>query len=140
MCVAVIHIKYSANLCTNNAVFVIAVSLGTVRLVSKTMAQQVPTLSMIIPYLELSTKQEYLVDRIKGLTTVLVCGGCAFIHNTTYWQWFQSFPKEATTLVLFGGILVAHGREGYGSRTYQMTPRFANSLVCTLVSFCLLQL
>lgn len=43
-----------------------AVSLGTLRLVSKTMAQQVPTLSMIIPYVELSTKQGYLVDRIKG--------------------------------------------------------------------------
>lgn len=48
-----------------------AVSLGTLRLVSKTMAQQVPTLSMVIPYLELSTKQEYLVDRIKGLITAL---------------------------------------------------------------------
>lgn len=44
-----------------------AVSLGTLRLVSKTMAQQVPTLSMVIPYLELSTKQGYLVDRIRGL-------------------------------------------------------------------------
>ena len=31
----------------------VAVSLGTLRLVSKTMAQQVPTLSMVIPYLEL---------------------------------------------------------------------------------------
>lgn len=50
----------------------IAVSLGTLRLVSKTMAQQVPTLSMVIPYLELSTKQEYLVDRIKGLMIPLV--------------------------------------------------------------------
>ena len=48
-----------------------AVSLGTLRLVSKTMAQQVPTLSMVIPYLELTTKQGYLVDRIKGLTTTL---------------------------------------------------------------------
>lgn len=49
-----------------------AVNLGTLRLVSKTMAQQVPTLRMVIPYLELSTKQGYLVDRIKGLI-VLIC-------------------------------------------------------------------
>ena len=48
-----------------------AVSLGTLRLVSKTMAQQVPTLRMVIPYLELSTQQGYLVDRIKGLIALL---------------------------------------------------------------------
>ena len=67
MYVAMIHICCCVT-CTNNAV---AVSLGTLRLVSKTMAQQVPTLSMVIPYLELSTKQEYLVDRIKGLNMAL---------------------------------------------------------------------
>ena len=46
-------------------------SLGTLRLVSKTMAQQVPTLGMVIPYLEFSTQQGYLVDRIKGLIALI---------------------------------------------------------------------
>ena len=61
----------------------VAVSLGTLRLVSKTMAQQVPTLSMVIPYLELSTKQEYLVDRIKGLMIPLCIGYTNFTSFTT---------------------------------------------------------
>lgn len=48
------------------------VSLGTLRLVSKTMAQQVPpTLRMVIPYLEISIQQGYLVDRIKGLIALI---------------------------------------------------------------------
>ena len=47
------------------------VSLGTLRLVSKTMAQQVPTLGMVIPYLEFLTQQGYLVDRIKGLIALI---------------------------------------------------------------------
>ena len=51
-----------------------------------------------------------------------------FTYNKSNWQQrFQNFPEEATTLVLFGGTLVAPGREGYGSRTYQMTLRFADS-------------
>jgi len=43
-----------------------AVGLGTLRKVAKSKVQYVPTLGTVIPYLELSAKQEYLVQRIKG--------------------------------------------------------------------------
>ena len=43
-----------------------SVYLGTLRQLSKSKVQYVPTLGMVIPYLELSSKQEYLVQRIKG--------------------------------------------------------------------------
>ena len=43
-----------------------AAGLGLLRQVGKSKVQHVPTLGMVIPYLELSSKQEYLVHRIKG--------------------------------------------------------------------------
>lgn len=44
-----------------------SMSLGMLRQVAKSKLQYVPTLGMVIPYLELSSKQEYLVQRIKEL-------------------------------------------------------------------------
>ena len=48
------------------SVYLAATGLGTLRQLSKSKVQYVPTLGMVIPYLELSSKQEYLVQRIKG--------------------------------------------------------------------------
>ena len=72
----------------------VAVSLGTLRLVSKTMAQQVPTLSMVIPYLELSTKQEYLVDRIKGLMIPLCIAIFTSFTTKITGNGFRTFQRK----------------------------------------------
>lgn len=48
------------------SVYLAATGLGTLRQLSKSKVQYVSTLGMVIPYLELSAKQEYLVQRIKG--------------------------------------------------------------------------
>ena len=42
------------------------ISLGSLRQVSTTKAEHVPTLAAVLPYLELSYNQEYLVKRIEG--------------------------------------------------------------------------
>lgn len=44
-----------------------AISLSAVRQVAVTKADQAPTLRAIIPYLEASNNQEYLVQRLSGL-------------------------------------------------------------------------
>lgn len=43
-----------------------ALSLGALRQGAQSKVQQVPTLPQVLPYLELSYKQEYLVQRITG--------------------------------------------------------------------------
>ena len=43
-----------------------AVTLASLQQTAKTKAHQVPTLGLLMPYLELSTKQDYLVGRIQG--------------------------------------------------------------------------
>ena len=43
-----------------------AISLGSLRQVSISKAEHVPTLAAVLPYLELSNNQEYLVKRING--------------------------------------------------------------------------
>ena len=43
-----------------------AISLSSLRHVSQAKADQVPFLRVIIPYLEASNNQEYLVQRIRG--------------------------------------------------------------------------
>ena len=47
--------------------FLLAISLSAVRQVAVTKADQAPTLRAIIPYLEASNNQEYLVQRLSGL-------------------------------------------------------------------------
>ena len=42
------------------------VSISSLKQVAATKSQYVPTLNKVIPYLEVSTNQEYLVSRIKG--------------------------------------------------------------------------
>ena len=42
-------------------------SMGTLRELAKTKVQYVPTLKMVLSYLEVSSKQEYVVQRIKGV-------------------------------------------------------------------------
>ena len=41
-------------------------SMGTLRELAKTKVHYVPTLKMVLAYLEVSSKQEYVVQRIKG--------------------------------------------------------------------------
>lgn len=55
------------------------VSLSTLRQVSLTKSQLIPTLAMLLPYLDVTPNQEYLVQRI----TELAAGGCmsAFVWN-----------------------------------------------------------
>ncbi|XP_022081205.1 transmembrane protein 209-like isoform X1 [Acanthaster planci] len=48
------------------------VSLSSLRQVSLTKSQVVPTLSMVLPYLDVSANQEYVVQRIRELAS----GGC----------------------------------------------------------------
>lgn len=46
----------------------------------------------------------------------------------------KNFLREVTTSVLFGGTLVALGREGFGSKTYQMILRFKKQgYICLVV-------
>ncbi len=48
------------------------VSISSLRQVSLTKSQLVPTLSMVLPYLDVSANQEYVVQRIRDLAS----GGC----------------------------------------------------------------
>ena len=47
-------------------VVVAAVSISSLKHIAKSKSQHLPTLSLVIPYLEVSPKQEYLVERIRG--------------------------------------------------------------------------
>ncbi len=59
---------YDIFVSTVSFIFVfVAVSLPKLQQIAKIKAQQVPTLSILAPYLELSTKQDYLVSRIQGM-------------------------------------------------------------------------
>ncbi len=55
-----------------NSPFRPALGLGALRQAAQSKLQQVPTLPQVIPYLELSYKQEYLVQRIRGTCTCIV--------------------------------------------------------------------
>ncbi len=51
----------------------VEVSISTLKSLSVTKSQLVPTLSRVIPYLEVCSNQEYLVHRLYGALFLFVC-------------------------------------------------------------------
>ena len=47
--------------------FFAGVSINSLRNVALTKSQHVPSLNSVIPYLDVTTNQEYLINRIEGL-------------------------------------------------------------------------
>ncbi|XP_001636404.2 transmembrane protein 209 isoform X2 [Nematostella vectensis] len=66
------------------------ISLSSLRQVAVTKADQVPQLRAIIPYLEASTNQEYLVQRIRELSK----GGCLGVYRWNSGGMFRGKPWE----------------------------------------------
>ena len=75
--------------------------LGTLRRVSKSKLLCIPSINMLLPYLELTTKQDYLVQRI----TELAQGDClsTFRWNSGgFWKgrsWDQDLPNDSQILM-----------------------------------------
>ncbi len=63
---------YGVLICSTR-IFAAEVSISTLKSLSVTKQQLVPTLGSVIPYLEISSKQEYLVQRIAGQYSLRVC-------------------------------------------------------------------
>lgn len=106
-----------------NFVFV-AVSLPKLQQIAKIKAQQVPTLSVLAPYLELSTKQDYLVSRTQGVDlTAKALINCCQLHNNLLLKEFSSIQnsQRVLTWVHFTGILVARGEGSNGIKVYLAT-------------------
>lgn len=51
----------------------VAVSISSLKHIK---SQHLPTLSLVIPYIEVSPKQEYLVDRINGELSMVAVNVC----------------------------------------------------------------
>ena len=73
------------------------ISLGSLRQVSTSKAEHVPTLAAVLPYLELSYNQEYLVKRIKELGQDSCMGAYRWKSGSDYRgrRWDQDLPTDA---------------------------------------------
>lgn len=89
-------------------------STGTLKELARTKIQHVPTLKMVLSYLEVSSKQEYIVQRIKGVHQ-MESGPClSCITSFTA----QSLQREAAS-VPTGGTLEGLGKGGTGTKISQ---------------------
>jgi hypothetical protein len=73
-----------------------SVGLSSLRYVATMKSYQVPSLAVTIPYLEVSTNQEYLVQRIKDLSHG-DCLNCFRWNNGGQWmgrQWDSELPND----------------------------------------------
>ncbi|XP_064392312.1 transmembrane protein 209-like [Halichondria panicea] len=81
----------------NTDLMIGSVSLPKLQQIAKIKAQQVPTLSVLAPYLELSTKQDYLVSRTQELSKGTNLSAFHWDSGGSWRgkQWNQSLPSDS---------------------------------------------